>query len=57
MTARENRRLRLSLNSWSCHFTTFVILFLAKVISVGQVIDTKNNTKKISEKDLEGEIL
>ncbi len=38
---------QLSGNNFCCHFTTFVILFLTKkVVSVGQVVGARKNTKE-----------
>ena len=57
MILPQNPPQQLSGNNFCCHFTTFVILFLTKVVSVGQVVGARKNTKDTSEKDLEGDIL
>ena len=45
---KANRTLRVRIIY--CHLTTFVILFLTKVVSVGRMAGIKNNTKKMSMK-------
>ena len=47
MTVLENRRQRLSLNNGHCHVTTFVILFLTKVVSVERMADEKKYRSNI----------
>ena len=45
MIVLENHQQRLSLNNIFCHVTTFVILFLTKVVSVGRMADEKKIQK------------
>ena len=46
----SDKNLFANSNKSHCHLTTFVILFLTKVVSVGRMAGIKNNTKKMSMK-------